>query len=230
MKLRSLFFILIFLSFSYGETRKDCYAVKYFFITVGKICILYNFEERLKVEAKAETTGIFKILKNIRYSGYSISDKKLSPKEFYFKREEKGLIEIHRYKFSKEWVDYHKTIIIGADEKTESKKIKNKNYIDPFTASLYYYRQIRSGNPIKKSVFFGGKGYFVPYFKRKIENLKINNRSYECYYAEINPIKIKVGGILQPAGVWKLWIEKNENRLIKGVFKIKAGEVVIEIK
>ena len=41
---------------------------------------------------------------------------------------------------------------------------------------------------------------------------------------------MKVGGILQPAGVWKLWIGKYENRLIKGVFKIKAGEVVIEIK
>ncbi|WP_293443409.1 DUF3108 domain-containing protein [Persephonella sp.] len=230
MKLLSLFFVLIFLSFSYGETRKDCYTVKYFFITVGNICIHYDFKKTLKVEAKAETTGIFKILKNIRYSGYSISDKNLSPKEFYLKREEKGLIEIHRYKFSKEWINYRKTVIKGADEKIESQKIKNKNYIDPFTASLYYYRQIRSGKPIKKSVFFNGKGYFIPYFKRKIKKLKINNRSYECFYAEINPVKIKVGGIVQPAGVWKLWIEKNKNRLIKGVFKIKAGEVIIEIK
>ncbi len=230
MRLYPLLFAFIFFSFSYGETKKDCYTVKYLFIPVAKVCIQYNFENSVKTEAEAKTTGIFRILKNIRYSGYAISDRNLSSKEFYFRRQEKGYIEIHRYRFSRRWVNYQKTVIKGADEKVVKKKIKNKDYIDPFTASLYYYRQIRSGKPVEKSIFFNGKDFFVPYFNRKIKKIKVNNKVFECYYAEINPSKIKVGGILQPVGVWKLWVEKNKNRLIKGILKIKAGKVVIEIK
>ena len=230
MRLYPLLFAVIFFSFSYGETKKDCYTVKYLFIPVAKICIQYNFEDFIKIKAEAKTTGIFKILKNIIYSGYAISNRDSSPKEFYFRRQEKGFIEIHRYKFSKNWVYYHKTVIKGADEKRVEKKIKNKDYIDPFTASFYYYSQIRSGKPIEKSIFFNGKDYFVPYFNRKIKMLKVNNKVFECYYAEINPVKIKVGGILQPVGKWKIWVEKDQNRLIKGILKIKAGKVTIEIK
>jgi len=228
MRLLPLFFLLIFVNFSNGETKKECYTVRYIFVPVGKLCIQYSFDHFIKIKAEAHTTGIFKILKDIKYSGYAVSNNDLTSKLFFFRRQERGLIEIHRYEFSKDWIDYHKILIKGADEKTINKKIKNKDYLDPFTGSFYYYKQIRAGKPVRKSIFFNGKGYFVPYFNRKIKRIKINNKNFECYYAEIDPSKIKVGGILQPTGIWKLYIDKEKNRLIKGILKIKAGKVVIE--
>ena len=216
---------------SYGIEEKECYSVRYLFITVAEACIKYNISSgEIKTEAEAHTVGFFKLMKDISYAGFSTSTADFNSKEFFFRKKEKESIELHHYIFGAKWISYKKITITGADEKKEVRKIKNNGYIDPLTATLYYYRQVKERKPIEKKIFYNGKEYFVPYKKIKERDIKINNRTYRTVYVEIDPSKIKVGGILQPTGLWKLWIDKNKNRLIKGEIRIRIGKVQLEIK
>ncbi|WP_297455060.1 DUF3108 domain-containing protein [Persephonella sp.] len=201
--------------------------MSYLFFNVARSCISYETTNKeIKTFAKAHTIGFLRFLKDIKYEGNAISDKKFNTKKFHFYKKEKSYIEIHDYFFSKKWILYKKIIIKGANEKLIKKKIKNQNFMDPLTATLYYYRQIISNEAIKKRIFFNGKSYFVPYVKR--QKLQLGNK--KVIYVEIDPTKINVGGILQPTGIWKLWIDTNKPRLYKAEIKIKVGTVKINLE
>jgi len=213
--------LLFYAGLSYGITKSEsCYRVEFLFFDVARLCIFYELDKTIKTGVNARTTGIFRLLKDVSYSGYAIADRNFNPVEFYFYKKEKNEVEIHQYEFSKEIVEFHKKIIKGRKTKEIHKSIKNENYIDPFTGSLYYIRRIKAGLPIKRKVFYNGKGYFIPYKNRKTTK--------EGIYAEIDPSKIKVGGIIQPTGIWKIWVSREKDEIIKGIFKIKVGFIKIK--
>ncbi|WP_029519765.1 DUF3108 domain-containing protein [Persephonella sp. IF05-L8] len=209
------------------ELQKDCYQISYLFFNVARSCISYETTDKnIKTAVSAYTVGFLKLLKDIKYEGKAISDIRFNSEKFYFFKKEKSFIEIHDYFFDKNWIYFKKVIIKGANEKVIKKKIENKNFTDPLTATLYYYKQILNNKPIEKRIFFNGKDYYVPYEKRK--KLQINNK--EVIYVEINPTKINIGGILQPTGIWKLWIDARKPRLYKAEIKIKVGTVKIVLE
>ncbi len=226
----SLLLFLAFFSISHGAV-KNCYTIRYLFFDVAKMCISYQYEkEKIITEVQAFSEGLIKLMKDVKYFGTGASSYDFNSKKFYFYRKEGPMREIHQYQFYPEEIIFRKTVIKGAEEKVEKKKIKNDGYIDPFTASLYYYRQIINRKKIHKKIFFDGKVYFIPVKKIKEGQIKINGKTYNAVYAEIDPTKVKVGGIIQPTGIWKIWIDKKKKILLKGIFKIKVGFVTVEIK
>ena len=226
MKHLLIFLLISGISFA-SELQKDCYKISYLFFNVARSCISYEITNKeIKTSVKAYTVGFLKLLKDIKYEGSSLSDRNFNSKKFYFYKKEKSYIEIHNYIFDKNWVYFRKVMIKGANGKTIKDKVKNKNFMDPLTATLYYYQQITDGKPIQKRIFFNGKSYFVPYVKRKLLEIKKN----KVIYVEIDPTKINVGGILQPTGVWKLWIDAKKPRLYKAEIKIKVGTVKIDLE
>ncbi|MBK3331444.1 DUF3108 domain-containing protein [Persephonella atlantica] len=226
----SLLLLLAFFSISYGAV-KNCYTIRYLFFDVAKTCLSYQSKnDEIKTKVQASSEGLLRLIKNVEYSGFAVSSQDFSSKEFYFYRKEGSIREIHHYQFYPEEIIFRKTVIKGAEEKVEMKKIKNDGYIDPFTASLYYYRQIINRRKIHKKIFFNGKSYYIPVKRIKDTQIKINGKTYKAVYAEIDPSKVKVGGVIQPTGIWKIWIDKKKKILLKGILKIRVGLVTVEIK
>ncbi len=226
----SLLLLLAFFSISYGAV-KNCYTIRYLFFDVAKMCISYKYEKnKIKIEAHAFSEGLLKLIRNVEYYGFAVSSKDFQSRKFHFYRREGSVREIHDYLFYPAHIIFKKTVIKGAEEKVEKKKIKNDGYIDPFTASLYYYRQIINREKIYKKIFFNGKSYYIPVKRIKDTQIKINGKRYKAVYAEIDPSKVKVGGVIQPTGIWKIWIDKKKKILLKGILKIRVGFVTVEIK
>ncbi|WP_457643640.1 DUF3108 domain-containing protein [Persephonella sp.] len=223
---RILIVLLFMLGPVYGEeVRKRCYTVSYLFIEVGRFCITYDANgSEIKTTAEATTTGIIKLLKDIHYEGNAVADSTFRSKSFYFLKKERSIIEIHRYRFENNIILFKKEIIQKGDIKVTEKTFKNRGYMDPFTASLYYYNRILSGKKVTKKIFYNGKSYLIPYTGRK----EVQISGIKAIYAEIDPSSINVGGLIQPSGVWKLWIDTVDGMLLKAELKIKVGTVKIE--
>ncbi|NPA58267.1 MAG: hypothetical protein GXN94_03115 [Aquificae bacterium] len=216
-----LLIFLLFIGGAYGSTIKTCYRIEYLFFDVAKVCVQYTFEENeIKSFVDAKTVGVVGALKGIHYKGYAVATKDFKSKEFYFYRKEKNNVEIHHYIFTDKWVNFSKISVEKNKQKHTGKKIKNEGFIDPFTAGLYYVKMIKENKPIERRIFFNGKAYYVPYQNRKLDG--------KYLYAEINPSNIKVGGLLQPVGVWKIWVSLFVDKVVKGIINIKAGIVKLE--
>ncbi|WP_457638571.1 DUF3108 domain-containing protein [Persephonella sp.] len=225
--LRMLIALLFVVHASAETVKTDCYTVSYYFLEVAELCISYSYSNNsIKTEVTAETKGILKLFKNIRYTGGAVADRNFNTKRFFLYRKEYGTVEIHRYLFYSQWVEIVKKIIKGAQEIVEKKKVKNKGYTDPLTGSLYYYRHISENKPVKKRIFFNGKGYLIPYKNRK----EVSTENGKVVYVEIDPSEMDVGGLIQPTGTWKLWIEPRRKILLKAQLKIKAGVLKIKLK
>ncbi|MDQ7055032.1 MAG: hypothetical protein Q9M89_00360 [Persephonella sp.] len=156
-----LLLLLAFFSTSLGAV-KNCYTIRYLFFDVAKMCISYKYKkDEIKIETHAYSEGLVKLIKQVEYSGFAVSSQDFQSRKFHFYRREGSVREIHDYLFYPEHIIFKKTVIKGAEIRTERKKIKNEGYIDPFTASLYYFKQIVYKGKIRKKVFFGGKEYFL---------------------------------------------------------------------
>ena len=171
----SLFLILgILFTGKSNETEFNCYEIKYLFLTIAELCVKYKIgKNTIETIITATSKGLFKLIKDVKYEGYSIADINLNSKKFYFYRKEKESIEIHRYIFKKNKIIANKIIKKGNNEKKENKIYANDNYIDPFTASLLYYRKIKKKEKIQKKIFYDGNFYYIIIILILIENMKI---------------------------------------------------------
>jgi hypothetical protein len=211
--------IFIFLSYSlngYTREEKICYLVEYMFIDVAKVCISYSSNKNIKTDVKANTVGIVKFFKNIKYKGYSIVNPSFKPKEFYFHQKEKELDIKHHYIFKKNRVKVLKTI---------NKKlikyysyIKEDFYLEPFSSSLYLFMKKNKKNTGFLPVFYNGKIYKIPY--------KIKKRKNKTEIL-IDP-KIEVEGIIRPRGNWILFFKDKEKFPYRMELKIAIGKITLK--
>ncbi|NPA53447.1 MAG: DUF3108 domain-containing protein, partial [Aquificae bacterium] len=209
---------IFFLSLSFKKTlaseEKICYLVEYFFIDVAKVCITYIKNEKIETKVEANTLGFVNILKNISYFGFSKAKPNFKPEEFYFNQKEKGLRIVHHYEFKENYVKIQK--IINEKKFLYYVKIKEKFYLEPFSASLYLFDKVKEKE--KKgflTIFYNGKIYKVPYeVLEKKDFLKI----------KIKP-KIEVEGIIKPKGDWYLYIKKDGYYPEYMELKIRIGKI-----
>ncbi len=207
--LTSIGSLLLFLYPAFG--KEVCYKVEYFFIDVAQVCISYEKDkEKISSKVKAETTGIIKLFRNIKYRGFSITREDFKPEKFYFFQKEKKLNIIHSYEFKDNKVLYQKKV----NNKTLKKVIPLKEKIlEPFSAGLYLFEKVKKQKE--------GSGILKIFFNGEIQNIKYKIKENKII---IKP-DIKIEGIIKPTGNWEIKFNEGEKYPEEMVIRIRIGKV-----
>ncbi|WP_293449156.1 DUF3108 domain-containing protein [Persephonella sp.] len=207
--MKKVIFLLFLSIFSFSYALETCYKGYYFFLPLVEDCITY---EKNKISAYAHSTPLGSLFKRVEYKGYSIHKENLKPEFFYFVQKEGNKKMIHKYRFSEDYIFFEKEIykLEGNRYKFQkklTKKIKNKDYFDPFTASIYLYNVIKRKKEGFLNIFYDGRRYKVPFKVLKDENLEINSEKHRTKKIYLHP-DFKTKGLLKPTGNWYIWVDK----------------------
>ena len=231
------FIILIFLTLQKGilhaSSLRTCYDVKVFFLKVGESCINYSIEKReIKITSFMRTVNIGSIAKHIYdHGGVTVSINDLKPIHFHFHQEEGRFKRFQEYLFkdNKIFVTERKYKKLSDEIELEEKKSYfHKGEFDPYSATLFLFLNVEKQNIGTIPIFYDDEFYNISWEKIKKITLTNNMGQFNVFKIKIQP-NIKGKGLLQPKGVWFLWIDEKTKLPIEMEVGFIIGRVKVRI-
>ncbi len=217
----------------FSEEFRACFDVKVLFFRVGESCISYkDGGEDIIIESLIRTVNIASKAKKVEDRGGAVLIKKnLIPKTFVFHQQEGGFKRYQRYDFEDGKIKVVETKYKGLSdeiEKDEHKTYSHYGQRDPFSASLYLFREVFRSERGYLNLFYDDRTYQIPFNVIKEEEIKLANTSYSTRKVLIRP-DILGKGLLRPKGDWYIWVDRETLLPIKMSVGFIIGSVNVLI-
>ncbi|ADC89699.1 hypothetical protein Thal_1067 [Thermocrinis albus DSM 14484] len=230
-------YLLAFLTLSstlWAAELTACYTAKYLFLPVAVTCITYSQKgDKLHISSWVKTVNVGKLVKRVYNYGNALVDlNPIRPISFFYHQEEGTFKREQFYHFQNGRIKVREVKyedLTNNIQKEEVKEYVYTGYVEPYTASLTLYANVKKTSAGKIKMFYDDKNYEIPYQVVGKELVRTPAGNFESVKVLVNP-NIQTKGLLRPTGQWTLWLDDGMLLPVKMQLSFVIGSVKAELE